>query len=94
MDLFHIQPERWVTDLESTADRGETQASPAIQVTRGGFNAAESEDGKYIYFAKGRGIPGLWRRGLNSTSEGEEPVLQPFAMVGLGGFGNRRHFLS
>jgi Tol biopolymer transport system component len=43
----------------------ETPSQPAIQVTRGGgFRALESPDGKYLYYAKGRGKPGLWRRNL------------------------------
>jgi len=34
----------------------------AIQVTReGGFEGFESPDGKYFYYAKGRGLPGIWR---------------------------------
>jgi Tol biopolymer transport system component/predicted Ser/Thr protein kinase len=34
----------------------------AVQVTNeGGFHAAESPDGKYLYFTKGLNLPGLWR---------------------------------
>jgi Tol biopolymer transport system component len=52
------------------AETGETRSSPAAQVTRGGgFRAFESADGSYLYFAKGRGKPGLWRRGLLGNPE-------------------------
>jgi Tol biopolymer transport system component len=45
------------------------------QVTRnGGFAAFTSADGKYLYYAKGRSAPGVWRKRL---PEGvEEPVLE------------------
>jgi Tol biopolymer transport system component len=34
----------------------------AVQVTRGGgFEAFESADGRYVYYLKGRAIPGIWR---------------------------------
>ncbi len=59
------------------ADTGETQSHPASQVTqKGGFRAFESVDGSYLYYAKGRGKPGLWRRGLLSNSGVEESVLE------------------
>jgi eukaryotic-like serine/threonine-protein kinase len=47
----------------------------AIQVTKGGgFHAAESPDGKYLYFSKGLNLPGLWRM---TVAGGEEtPVLK------------------
>lgn len=42
----------------------------AVQVThRGGFAAFESTDGKFLYYAKGLTIPGLWRV---PTSGGDE----------------------
>jgi eukaryotic-like serine/threonine-protein kinase len=35
---------------------------PAVQVTTlGGFDNIESPDGKFLYYAKGRGEPGIWR---------------------------------
>jgi Tol biopolymer transport system component len=44
------------------------------QVTRmGGFAAFESPDGRYLYYAKSRGAPGLWRKHLPDGDE--EPVL-------------------
>jgi Tol biopolymer transport system component/DNA-binding winged helix-turn-helix (wHTH) protein len=34
----------------------------AVQITRmGGFEAFESADGRYVYYLKGRTIPGIWR---------------------------------
>lgn len=57
---------------------GESPSSPPVQVTtRGGLNAIESPDGKYLYFAKGRGKRGLWRRRLEpSGAASDEPVLE------------------
>src|SRR6266852_1622341 len=43
---------------------------PPVQVTRsGGFAAFESPDGKFLYYAKGFNVPGLWRV---PTSGGDE----------------------
>jgi Tol biopolymer transport system component/DNA-binding winged helix-turn-helix (wHTH) protein len=60
------------------AETGETASDPAVQITHGGgFRAFESSDSKYLYYAKGRGKPGLWRRTLSDRSGGkEEPVLE------------------
>ena len=45
------------------------------QVTSdGGFAAFESPDGKYLYYAKGRSTPGLWRKRLPAGAE--EAVLE------------------
>ena len=39
-----------------------SSGEPAVQVTRnGGFAALESPDGKFLYYAKGLTVPGLWR---------------------------------
>ncbi len=47
----------------------------SVQVTaQGGFAAFESPDGKHVYYAKGRSIPGLWRKVISSGVE--EPVLE------------------
>lgn len=55
---------------------GESPSRPAVQVTTGGgFRATETADGRYLYFAKGRGIVGLWRRALDPANSHEEPVL-------------------
>jgi hypothetical protein len=44
----------------------------AIQVTRrGGFAAFESPDGKVVYYAKGRNVPGLWRIPTDGGKETE-----------------------
>jgi serine/threonine protein kinase/Tol biopolymer transport system component len=38
------------------------QGGPAVQITKqGGREGFESVDGKFIYYAKGFGLPGLWR---------------------------------
>ena len=56
------------------ANIGETLVNPPVQVThRGGFNAWESSDAKYLYFNRSRGQPALWRMSL--ITGGEEPVL-------------------
>jgi len=51
----------------------------AIQITKeGGFSAFESADGKYLYYSKKPGIPGVWR--VPSNGGQEEVVLdQPDA---------------
>lgn len=61
-----------------SASEGESPSTPPVQVTTGGgFNAMESRDGKYLYFAKGRGKRGLWRRPLDGSRNAvEEPVLE------------------
>jgi Tol biopolymer transport system component/serine/threonine protein kinase len=49
----------------------------AVQVTyHGGFYAVESEDRRYVYYAKSPTEHGLWR--LETTSGREEPVLASF----------------
>jgi Tol biopolymer transport system component len=64
------------------ADDGETQLHPAFQVTqKGGFRALESVDGRYLYFAKGRGKSGLWRRALENDAV-EAPVLESLQQWG------------
>gem|GEM_PF-343729 len=58
------------------AETGESPSTPAVQVTQGGgMDAFESIDGKYLYYAKGRGKTGLWRKDLASPNGLEEPVL-------------------
>ncbi len=48
------------------------QADPAVQVTHhGGFAAFESPDGKFLYYAKGLTVPGLWRIPTNGGEEVE-----------------------
>jgi Tol biopolymer transport system component len=53
------------------------------QVTRdGGFAAFESPDRKYLYYAKGRGTAGLWRKRL---PDGAEEVVLPALRPGFWG---------
>jgi hypothetical protein len=41
-----------------------------VQVTRhGGFAAFESPDGRFLYYAKGLAVPGLWRIPTNGGEE-------------------------
>jgi len=63
---------------KTPAESGESPSSPAVQVTKGGgFNGVESPDGQYLYFARGRGKRGLWRRRLDTPRDwAEEPVLE------------------
>ena len=45
---------------------------PAVQVTRhGGFAPLESPDGKFLYYAKGLTLPGLWRISADGGVEAE-----------------------
>jgi Tol biopolymer transport system component len=45
---------------------------PAVQVTRhGGVAALESPDGKFLYYAKGLTVPGLWRIPTDGGEESE-----------------------
>jgi Tol biopolymer transport system component len=54
--------------------RASAGAGKAEQVTRlGGFAAFESPDGKVLYYAKGRDVPGLWRKRLPNGDE--EPII-------------------
>jgi Tol biopolymer transport system component len=44
----------------------------AVQVTHhGGFAAFESHDGRFLYYAKGHNVPGLWRIPINGGEEVE-----------------------
>jgi Tol biopolymer transport system component/DNA-binding winged helix-turn-helix (wHTH) protein len=58
------------------AATGETPSKPAEQVTKdGGFRASVSADGKYLYYAKRPGEPGLWRRNLETGSDAQEELV-------------------
>ncbi|HWR53809.1 MAG TPA: protein kinase [Bryobacteraceae bacterium] len=51
------------------------EGGAAEQVTKlGGFAGFESPDGKHLYYAKGRSVPGLWR--IDLATRREEPVLE------------------
>jgi Tol biopolymer transport system component len=66
---------RWIYFASHRSGRGEvwkmpSTGGPAVQVTRhGGYAAMESPDGKFLYYAKGLNVPGLWRI---PTDGGEE----------------------
>jgi Tol biopolymer transport system component/DNA-binding winged helix-turn-helix (wHTH) protein len=48
----------------------QSAGGPAVQVTRhGGFAAFESPDGRFLYYAKGLAVPGLWRIPTNGGEE-------------------------
>jgi dipeptidyl aminopeptidase/acylaminoacyl peptidase len=56
----------------------------AVQVTRhGGFAAFESPDGRFLYYAKGLTVPGLWRI---PTGGGEEIKLLGSLEAGYWGY--------
>ena len=40
-----------------------------LAIAGGGFAALESRDGKYLYYAKGRSVEGLWRVRVDGTEE-------------------------
>ncbi len=50
------------------------EGGQAVQVTRqGGFEAIEAPGGKFLYYAKGRRLPGIWRIPVEGGAE--TPVL-------------------
>lgn len=52
----------------------------AVQVTRkGGFEGFESPDGKFFYYAKGRGVPGIWKVPVEG---GEEALIPELSTAG------------
>jgi Tol biopolymer transport system component/DNA-binding winged helix-turn-helix (wHTH) protein len=53
---------------------------PAVQVTKyGGFDNIESPDGRYLYYLKGRLMPGIWRV---PTAGGEETLVTDHRRAG------------
>ncbi|HYM12989.1 MAG TPA: protein kinase [Bryobacterales bacterium] len=48
--------------------------APAPITKTGAFVSQESPDGKYLYYAKGRSVPGVWR--IPTSGGPEEPVLE------------------
>jgi Tol biopolymer transport system component len=68
---------RWIYFASNRTGRGEvwkmpSTGGPAVQVTRhGGFAAFESPDGRFLYYAKGLTVPGLWRIPTNGGEEVE-----------------------
>jgi Tol biopolymer transport system component/DNA-binding winged helix-turn-helix (wHTH) protein len=69
---------RWIYFSSTRSGSGQiwkvpVAGGPAVQVTRhGGFESFESADGKYLYYTKGRGLPGIWRI---PTDGGEESLV-------------------
>jgi Tol biopolymer transport system component len=50
------------------------QGGEALPVTKGGgFDSLESPDGKFLYYTKGREVPGIWRLPVGGGQE--TPVL-------------------
>ncbi len=63
---------------------GESALHPAIQMTKlGGFAAAESPDGQWIYYAKGREVSGIWK---TPSSGGEETLVTHGLQAGFWGY--------
>jgi Tol biopolymer transport system component/DNA-binding winged helix-turn-helix (wHTH) protein len=66
---------RWIYFTSNRTGSGQvwkmpSTGGPAVQVThQGGFATFESPDGRFLYYAKGLTVPGLWRI---PTSGGEE----------------------
>jgi len=48
--------------------------TPAQVTHRGGFAVKSSSDGRWLYYARGRGVSGLWR--VHPDGTGEEPVYE------------------
>jgi Tol biopolymer transport system component/serine/threonine protein kinase len=60
------------------------QGGDAVQVTqKGGFAAFESPDARYIYYAKGRNVPGLWRV---PVAGGDERAVMDILKSGYWGY--------
>jgi Tol biopolymer transport system component len=68
---------RWVYFASDRTGRWEvwkmpSTGGPAVQLThQGGFAAFESPDGRFLYYAKGLTVPGLWRIPTNGGEEVE-----------------------
>jgi Tol biopolymer transport system component/DNA-binding winged helix-turn-helix (wHTH) protein len=66
---------RWIYFASKRTGSGQvwkmpSTGGPAVQVThQGGFAAFESPDGRFLYYAKGLGVPGLWRIPTNGGEE-------------------------
>jgi len=80
---------RWIYFASNRTGSGQvwkmpSTGGPAVQVThQGGFAAFESPDGKFVYYAKGLGVPGLWRV---PTSGGEEIEVISSLKAGYWGY--------
>ena len=80
---------RWIYFASDRTGHQEVWKMPstggsAVQVThQGGFAALESPDGRFLYYAKGLGVPGLWRV---PTNGGEEIEVISSLEAGLWGY--------
>jgi Tol biopolymer transport system component/DNA-binding winged helix-turn-helix (wHTH) protein len=80
---------RWIYYASDRTGGWEVWKTPstggsAVRVTRhGGFAAFESPDGKFLYYAKGQNVPGLWRIPADG---GEEVELISSLGAGYWGF--------
>ena len=80
---------RWIYFGSNRTGRGEVwkmpaAGGPAAQVTHhGGFAAFESPDGRFLYYAKGLTVPGLWRI---PTDGGEETEVINALEAGYWGY--------
>ena len=69
MGLFRVEPLWGVADLEGSPTGGQ-----AVQVTkRGGREALESPDGKFVYYSKGFDIAELWK--VPTEGGGDETLI-------------------
>lgn len=64
------------------------EGGEAVRVTKGlGYQALESPDGRYLYFAKGPNTSNLWKVPVAGGQEGqEEMVLQDLPFAGFRGY--------
>lgn len=53
---------------------------PVQVTTQGGYEAFESVEGQYLYYTKGRGLAGIWRR---PTTGGQEEFVTDHHQAGL-----------
>ncbi|HEX4945550.1 MAG TPA: DPP IV N-terminal domain-containing protein, partial [Blastocatellia bacterium] len=78
---------RWVYFGSNRSDSLQLWKMPAeggqaVQITKqGGFFGRESADGKFVYYLKGRGTPGIWRVPVEG---GEEVLVLAHHKAGLG----------
>lgn len=57
-----------------------SRGGQAVQITHhGGFESFETDDGKYLFYLKGREVPGIWRV---PTNGGEETLVTDCDQVG------------
>jgi Tol biopolymer transport system component len=80
---------RWIYFVSNRTGRSEVWKVPArggqaVQVTKqGGFAAFESADGRWLYYAKGLNVAGLWKVPVDG---GEEAPVLEFPKPGYWGY--------